>query len=99
MEDIEFDNHMRTGKIGSGDNGYIYCAPKQRVATVRGTIPAGVKEFSIKGSIPDPPLFAAHYLTEWLYRSSVPVSGTATVTNRRRNYQDEKRSAPSIHHL
>ncbi|GJQ60205.1 MAG: D-alanyl-D-alanine carboxypeptidase/D-alanyl-D-alanine-endopeptidase [Candidatus Scalindua sp. AMX11] len=91
VEDIEFDNHMRTGKIGSGDNGYIYCAPKQRVATVRGTIPAGVKEFSIKGSIPDPPLFAAHYLTEWLYRSSVPVSGTATVTNRRRNYQDEKK--------
>jgi serine-type D-Ala-D-Ala carboxypeptidase/endopeptidase (penicillin-binding protein 4) len=30
-------------------------------AVLRGTIPAGVKEFSIKGSIPDPPLFAAQY--------------------------------------
>ncbi len=60
---LAFTNHMRTGPVGSGDNGYIYCAPKQFQATLRGTIPAGVDEFTIKGSIPDPSLFAAQLLT------------------------------------
>jgi D-alanyl-D-alanine carboxypeptidase/D-alanyl-D-alanine-endopeptidase (penicillin-binding protein 4) len=46
-------------KEGSGDNGYIYSAPYQFNAILRGTIPAGVTEFFIKGSIPDPALFAA----------------------------------------
>ncbi len=91
ITNLEFDNHMRTGKRGSGDNGYIYCAPKQWVATLRGTIPAGVKEFAIKGSIPDPPLFAAQYLKELLERSHIQVSGAATVTNRQKNYPHEKK--------
>ncbi|MDR4504131.1 MAG: D-alanyl-D-alanine carboxypeptidase/D-alanyl-D-alanine-endopeptidase [Candidatus Scalindua sp.] len=91
VEGIEFDNHMRTGKIGSGDNGYIYCAPKQRIATLRGTIPAGVDEFAIKGSMPDPPLFAAQYLTEFLVQSCIPVSGPATVINRHQRYHNTKK--------
>ncbi len=91
VEGIEFDNHMRTGKIGSGDNGYIYCAPRQRVATLHGTIPGGVKEFAIKGSIPNPPLFAAQYLTKFLKRNQIEVSGLATVIKQQRNYHDKKK--------
>ncbi len=75
---LTFTNYMKTGAKGSGDNGYIYCAPLQYNATLRGTIPAGVDEFSIKGSIPDPPLFAAQKLLSSLRKSGVEVKGKAT---------------------
>jgi len=91
VPDLVFVNHMRTGKPGSGDNGFIYCAPKQFTATLRGTIPAGVKEFAIKGSIPDPPLFAAHYLMESLVKEGIKVYGSAVVTHDRQELHEENR--------
>ncbi len=75
---LNFVNHMKTGKKGSGDNGYIYSAPMQYNAVLRGSIPAGVKEFSIKGSIPDPALFAAQYFTNKCIANGIFVSEKAT---------------------
>jgi serine-type D-Ala-D-Ala carboxypeptidase/endopeptidase (penicillin-binding protein 4) len=72
---LRFINHMRTGKTGSGDNGYIYHAPWQWEQQLEGTIPAGVDEFSIKGSLPDPAKFAAQYLKEKLKTAGIPVEG------------------------
>ncbi|MBC8403152.1 MAG: D-alanyl-D-alanine carboxypeptidase/D-alanyl-D-alanine-endopeptidase [Candidatus Marinimicrobia bacterium] len=76
---LEFDNFMRTGPVGSGDNGYIYCAPKLYRATLRGTIPAGVEEFTIRGSLPDPALFAAQYLSSALLEAGVKIKGNPEV--------------------
>jgi len=70
---LSFRNFMRTGKAGSGDNGCIYCAPNQYVATLRGTIPAGKEEFSIKGALPNPSFFAVQYLTSWLRKKGIEV--------------------------
>lgn len=75
---LHFINYMKTGNYGSGDKGDIYSAPGQFTATLRGTIPAGYKSFSIKGSIPDPPLFAAQYLTKKLEENKIHVSQKAT---------------------
>jgi len=75
---LTFTNFMKTGTKGSGDNGYIYCAPFQYNATLRGTIPAGVNEFSIKGAIPDPPLFAAQELSRALSENNITVKGKPT---------------------
>jgi len=58
VPNLEFFNHMKTGPRGSGDKGFIFAAPWQNLHQLEGTIPAGVKEFSIKGSLPDPALFA-----------------------------------------
>ncbi|MCF6148979.1 MAG: D-alanyl-D-alanine carboxypeptidase/D-alanyl-D-alanine-endopeptidase [Candidatus Kuenenia sp.] len=96
IPDLVFDNHMRTGKPGSGDNGFIYCAPKQFTATLRGTIPAGVKEFAIKGSIPDPPLFATHYLMEFLAKEGIKVTGSAIVTYNRQELHEENRICTTL---
>ncbi len=74
---LKFINRMKTGKPGSGDKGYIYCAPSQFTATLRGSIPAGVNEFSIKGSIPDPPRFSAQYLKSALIENNIPVAKVA----------------------
>ncbi len=74
IPNLKFTNYMKTGAEGSGDNGYIYCAPRQFNAILRGTVPAGVSEFSIKGSIPDPALFAAQYLKEFLEHYGIDVT-------------------------
>lgn len=63
---LEFRNELRSAGASSGDNAYIYGAPRTYDRTVRGTIPVGSRIFSIKGSIPDPPLFAAQHLQEQL---------------------------------
>jgi len=74
---LTFINYMKTGVPGSGDNGYIYNAPGSFSATLRGTIPAGVNEFSIKGSIPDPALFAARYFQDYLINNGIAAKGVA----------------------
>lgn len=72
---LKFTNYVKTGKPGSGDNGYIYCAPHQYNAVLRGTVPAGKDKFSIKGSIPDPGYFAGYYLSEKLKETGIKITG------------------------
>jgi len=86
IENLEFTNFMLTGKRGSGDNGFIFNAPLQFNATLRGTIPKGKSEFSIKGSIPNPPLFAAQYFLNSLLEKGITVPGRATVLDKQREY-------------
>ncbi len=85
VKGLHFSNFMMTGKRGSGDQGYIYCAPGQNQAVLRGTVPAGRDSFFIKGSIPDPPLFLARYLTDWLNSRGIRISGKARVLPERIN--------------
>lgn len=91
IEGLTFNNYMKTGKKGSGDNGYIFLAPKQYLATLRGTIPAGKREFDIKGAMPDPPLFAAQHLTKYLKKSGIKVKEKASVTRKNLNLKPQNR--------
>jgi D-alanyl-D-alanine carboxypeptidase/D-alanyl-D-alanine-endopeptidase (penicillin-binding protein 4) len=81
---MQFVNEMKTGAAGSGDNGYIYGAPFTDLRYLRGTIPQGGTEFSIKGSIPDPALFAAHCLKHALDSAGISVGGKAETVRRLR---------------
>jgi D-alanyl-D-alanine carboxypeptidase/D-alanyl-D-alanine-endopeptidase (penicillin-binding protein 4) len=72
---LEFINHMKTGAVGSGDNGFIYGAPWQYIHQLEGTVPAGVNEFSIKGALPDPARFAAGCLYDHLVKNKISVTG------------------------
>jgi D-alanyl-D-alanine carboxypeptidase/D-alanyl-D-alanine-endopeptidase (penicillin-binding protein 4) len=74
---IQLVNEMKTGSPGSGDNGYVYGAPYTYLRYLRGTVPAGPAEFSIKGSIPDPSLYCAQMLTLALTQGGVTVSKPA----------------------
>lgn len=49
---IQWINEIKTAKAGSGDNAVIYLPEKGTVGYLRGTIPAGVEKFTIRGSIP-----------------------------------------------
>ena len=61
---IPLINELITGAKGSGDQAIIY--PDQWPGgTVRGTVPAGVKEFIISGSIADPIAYWEKLLQQW----------------------------------
>ncbi len=87
---LSFFNHMKTGPVGSGDKGYIHAAPWQYIHQLEGTIPAGVKEFSIKGSLPDPAKFSAEFLYSKLIDRGVRILGNA-ITIREHNRPDSER--------
>lgn len=63
---LQFVNEVASADRNSGDNAYIYGAPYTYLRHLRGTIPVGSGVFTIKGSIPDPPLLAAQQLTDAL---------------------------------
>jgi D-alanyl-D-alanine carboxypeptidase/D-alanyl-D-alanine-endopeptidase (penicillin-binding protein 4) len=75
---LKFINHMKTGPRGSGDNGFIYGAPWQYIHQLEGTIPADVREFSIKGALPDPAKFTAQSLFNHLEKVKITVTGSAS---------------------
>lgn len=80
IQGIQFVNEMKTGGAGSGDNGYVYGAPYTFLRYLRGTVPMGKPEFSIKGSIPDPALFCAQRFIDCLLEEGIVVTQKATTS-------------------
>jgi D-alanyl-D-alanine carboxypeptidase/D-alanyl-D-alanine-endopeptidase (penicillin-binding protein 4) len=74
---ISMQNEVKTGPIGSGDRACIYGSEFSPVQHLRGTIPLGVNEFSIKGAIPDPAAFCAHLLKTALQKKGITVNDQA----------------------
>lgn len=70
---LAFQNEVTTGPEGSGDGACIYGSEFSSTSFVRGTIPAAVPEFAIKGSIPDPASYSASLLTEALRKRGISV--------------------------
>ncbi len=79
---MTFVNDVTTGPIGSGDQVYIYGAPYAAERHLTGTVPLGARGFPVRGSMPDPPHFAAQRLKDYLVANGIDVSGQAT-THRR----------------
>ncbi|MEM9928727.1 MAG: D-alanyl-D-alanine carboxypeptidase/D-alanyl-D-alanine-endopeptidase [Bacteroidota bacterium] len=77
VPDLKLSNELRSGPRGSGDQAYIYGAPFGYDNYVRGTIPIGTGRFTIKGAIPDPPLFAAQALCRHLEAAGISVQQPA----------------------
>ncbi|HZW40383.1 MAG TPA: D-alanyl-D-alanine carboxypeptidase/D-alanyl-D-alanine-endopeptidase [Ignavibacteriaceae bacterium] len=90
IKNLKFENDMKTGEEGSGDNGYIYNAPYSNNAYLFGTIPSGVNEFSIRGSIPNPPLTTCYLLQDELIKNSITISSSPYVVNDKIDYTNSK---------
>lgn len=75
---VEFENYMRTGRAGSGDQGYVYGGPGATRISMRGTVPAG-GAFTIHGALPDPPRMCAKALGEFLREKGILVRGGTRV--------------------
>jgi serine-type D-Ala-D-Ala carboxypeptidase/endopeptidase (penicillin-binding protein 4) len=70
---LDLRNEVITGPEGSGDRACIYGSEFSFIQYVRGTIPAGVAEFTIRGLIPDPALICAELLESSLKDKGVIV--------------------------
>jgi serine-type D-Ala-D-Ala carboxypeptidase/endopeptidase (penicillin-binding protein 4) len=71
-------NELSSGPKGSGDNAIIF--PDGALdGTVRGTVPAGAKEFVISGSIDDPVAYFQKSLQDHANKRGFPLLKPATV--------------------
>ncbi|TKG88144.1 D-alanyl-D-alanine carboxypeptidase/D-alanyl-D-alanine-endopeptidase [Puteibacter caeruleilacunae] len=71
---LELDNQVKSAP-GNRDNAYVFGSPYDMSRVVRGTIPANRKSFSVKASIPNPPLFVAQYLRKLLLDEGIRIEG------------------------
>ncbi len=61
------------------DRAFIFGSPESNTRMVRGTLPAGRGSYTIKGSLPNPPLFAAHHLAQACAKNGIKISGSYKV--------------------
>jgi len=70
---MRFINEVTTASPGTGDNVYIHGLPPMWNAILRGTVPAGVSEFKVKGAVPDPALYVARSFSKYLKENKIKV--------------------------
>ena len=73
IPDFQLINEVVSGKKGTGDNAYIFSSEFSKGAYVRGSIPPGNGIFSIRGSLPNPPLAFALALKNFLQDNEINV--------------------------
>ena len=66
LHNMIFTNELKAGKKGSGDNAYIYSAPYNDRAFIRGTIPPAQSSFTISGSMTHPGMQLGYTMAEAL---------------------------------
>jgi D-alanyl-D-alanine carboxypeptidase/D-alanyl-D-alanine-endopeptidase (penicillin-binding protein 4) len=81
LNSSSFINLLRTGKPGSGDNGYIYLPPYSGNAFATGTEGAANSTATISGAIPDPSFQIKNFLEHILKENHVDFSGNTIVIN------------------
>jgi len=93
IPNLKFENDVTTAAKSSGDNTNIYGAPYSYNRYVSGTIPTGVAEFAVKGSMPDPAYFSAYSLSQKLKQDGVEVQQSPSAV------QDYKNNLKQIYEL
>lgn len=81
---LTFQNEVTTGSVGSGDRACAYGSEFSLVKDIRGTIPLGSHEFSIKCAIPDPATYCAELLGKVLQARGLSISHRPMVPQNQR---------------
>lgn len=71
LKNVKIINEVKTGAAGSGDNAYVYSAPRSNFISMKGTIPANTDQFAVRGAIPDPPMLCASLLNAALNKAII----------------------------
>jgi serine-type D-Ala-D-Ala carboxypeptidase/endopeptidase (penicillin-binding protein 4) len=87
---FQLHNEIKTGKKGSGDNGYIYLAPYDQNGFTTGTIPLQEKSFTISGSLPYPAQSLAEEIISTLRKSDISIQNGAKSGTERFKIQNLK---------
>lgn len=80
---LEINSEVKTGPRGSGDGVNVYGAPYSNFRWLRGTVPAGVKEFAVVGAMPDPAYHAAWSLHAALVAQGIEIREQPATSLRR----------------
>jgi D-alanyl-D-alanine carboxypeptidase/D-alanyl-D-alanine-endopeptidase (penicillin-binding protein 4) len=75
MNSFTLTNLLKSGRPGSGDNGYIYLPPYSQDGFVEGTVPAGEKSFKLSGSTPYPAMQFGAELQNFLIKNNLSNKG------------------------
>lgn len=70
---LAIENKVRSANISS-DKSYIFGAPYTYNRSIKGYLPRGRTNYKVRGSMPDPELFAAQYFTQKLISNKIGVS-------------------------
>ena len=76
---FDFKSHVIYGAAHSGDQSWIYSAPLGDQIFINGTVPEGISDFEIRGSIPNPAAFFAEYFLNELNGNGISVNGISSV--------------------
>lgn len=71
---LQIKSEVLSSSIQS-DRAFIFGSPYTNERIVRGTLPAGRDHFKIKGSLPNPPVFAASHLQKSLQKQGISSGG------------------------
>lgn len=88
MPDLVIENAVKTGKVGSTDDAYIYGSPESSFRRVIGTIPPGQEYFEVRGALPNPPYQMGRFLKETLEGFGIKVQGKIMVTHQMQKYSE-----------
>ncbi len=77
---LAFDDQVRLGPPGSGDQAHVVGAPRSRLLSLRGTLAPDSGKTFIRGALPDPALFCVQQFTDWLNARQIPVHGPPATT-------------------
>ena len=92
---LAFQNEVKTGPEGSGDQAWIFASEFSSIQFVRGTIPAAVHEFVIKGAILNPALTCSDLLMQGLRKRKISVGG-GSLKERKEKTLFHTTSSPTI---
>ncbi len=98
VDGLLMKNNLATGPDGSGDRAWIYGTELSPICRVQGTVPMGSSEFTIRGSIQDPPHFCAQSLVKALSASGIAVRHQETKAETERVFLHRTKS-PTIEEI
>ncbi len=81
IPNLKFDNYVK-GMITKKDLSYIFGAPYQENRIVKGGIPINKKNFSVRGSIPDPAYLTAFELDMELRELGIKLANPSTTVRK-----------------
>ncbi|MCB0481016.1 MAG: D-alanyl-D-alanine carboxypeptidase/D-alanyl-D-alanine-endopeptidase [Flavobacteriales bacterium] len=96
IEGMTFVNQV-VGSISNRDNAYIFGGPNQMEKVIKGSIPQHRSAFEIKGSMPNPELFAAQHLKKSLDKNGIQVTGEAKLYSQLSDEEMPRKGSILIH--
>lgn len=75
---MKFINEVTTAQTGTGDQVYIFGIPYGSERRLTGTIPLNARNFSVRGSMHDPPSYLSAGFLDFLKDNGIVVTGTSS---------------------